>query len=74
MPNAHRECNSLRVVFELAQSPDIRAIAGKSARNGLRTVAEPTGRGFREPGRLAAQRTPERFEPLAEPALGSKLT
>jgi hypothetical protein len=63
MPNAHRECNSLRAVFEPAQSSDIGAIAGKSARNGLRTVADLTGRGFREPGRPAAQRTPERFEP-----------
>jgi hypothetical protein len=68
MPNAHRECNSLRVVFEPAQSPDIGAIAGKSARNGLRTVADLTGRGFREPRRQAAQRIAERFEPFAEPA------
>src|SRR5580704_7287773 len=57
MPNAHRECNSLRVVFEPAQSPDIGAIAGKSARNRPRTVAYLTGHGFGEPGRLAAQRT-----------------
>jgi uncharacterized protein (DUF2336 family) len=57
MPNAHHECNSLRAVFEPAQSPDIGAIAGKSARNGLRTVADLTGRGFREPWRPAAQRT-----------------
>jgi len=53
MPNAHRECNSLGVVFEPAQSPDIGAIASKSARNGPRTVADLTGRGFREPGRPA---------------------
>jgi len=45
MPNAHRECNSLRAVFEPAQWPDIGAIAGKSARNGLRTVAGLAGRG-----------------------------
>src|SRR6266851_599715 len=69
MPNAHRECNRLRVAFEPAQSPDIGAIAGKSARNGLRTVADLTGRSFREPRRPAAQRTAERFEPFAEPAL-----
>jgi hypothetical protein len=56
------------VVFEPAQSPDIGAIAGKSARNGLRTVADLTGRGFREPRRQAAQRIAERFEPFAEPA------
>lgn len=57
MPNAHRECNSLRAVFEPAQSPDIGAIAGKSARYRPRTVAYLTGHGFREPGRPAAQRT-----------------
>ena len=53
MPNAHRECNSLRAVFEPAQSPDIGAIGGKSARNGLRTVAGLAGRGVsgtRKPG------------------------
>jgi hypothetical protein len=68
MPNAHRECNSLRVAFELARSPDIEAIAGKSARNGPRTVADLAGRGFREARRPAAQRTAERFEPFGEPA------
>src|SRR5258706_3348458 len=68
MPNAHRECNSPHVAFESAPKPDIRDIARKSARNGARTAACLTRRGFREPQRKTVERIAQRFEPFAEPA------
>src|ERR1700682_1292976 len=53
MPNAHRECNSLRVVFEPAQSPDIGAIAGQISPKRPANGRRPHRRGYREPWRPA---------------------
>ena len=45
------------------------AIAGKSARNELRTPARLFCRGFREPGGEIGHRAAPRFEPFAEPGM-----